>query len=290
MGYQKGVKMTYRLYLNFFVGVIKILFKFIELLPRGRRISTASLEKIWSRRHKVATRNGDLYIATPDWLSKYRAETLLTKEPETIAFLDSIAPGSIFWDVGANIGIYSIYASLKKNISVFCFEPSMMNLELLFRNIQLNGVSEIVRIVPVALSNTSTIDTLYMSANNLHWAGAHNSFGNNVLQDGSKMTTSITSKQLALSASDLIEKFGVPIPRYIKIDVDGLESLVLKGFFGHIASIEWILVEVDDENFSQISEVSVILKSFGFKKIDSAFGHVYTENQLWYNTNLGVSL
>ena len=46
-----------------------------------------------------------------------------------------------FWDVGANIGLYSIYAGMKfKNIEIICFEPSTSNTRALSRNISINNL------------------------------------------------------------------------------------------------------------------------------------------------------
>jgi len=43
----------------------------------------------------------------------WRSQTLFTKEPEMIEWIDSIDSGSTFWDIGANIGLYSIYGAVK---------------------------------------------------------------------------------------------------------------------------------------------------------------------------------
>ena len=43
-----------------------------------------------------------------------------------------LGSGGVFVDIGANIGLYSIYAAKCRNIKVFAFEPSVFNLEFLF--------------------------------------------------------------------------------------------------------------------------------------------------------------
>ena len=62
---------------------------------------------------------------------------LLTKEPETLEWIDQFKGDKIvFWDIGANVGLYSIYAALKhKDIQIISFEPSVNNLRVLSRNI-----------------------------------------------------------------------------------------------------------------------------------------------------------
>jgi FkbM family methyltransferase len=50
--------------------------------------------------------------------------------------------GSVLWDIGANVGLYSCYAVKARDCRVFAFEPSVFNLELLARNIFLNGIAD----------------------------------------------------------------------------------------------------------------------------------------------------
>ena len=52
---------------------------------------------------------------TPNQLIDWRVATFFTKEPETLEWIDSFEKKEklIFWDIGANIGLYSIYNALK---------------------------------------------------------------------------------------------------------------------------------------------------------------------------------
>jgi len=61
----------------------------------------------------VDTPLGALKMHCPGELPVFRANTLLTKEPETIAWIDTFEPGETLWDIGANVGVYSLYAGLK---------------------------------------------------------------------------------------------------------------------------------------------------------------------------------
>ena len=77
------------------------------------------------------------------------------KEPETIEWIDSFDQSKkiIFWDIGANIGIYSVYAATKfNNIEVVSFEPSTSNLRVLSRNISINNLQSKIKIVNQPLS------------------------------------------------------------------------------------------------------------------------------------------
>ena len=72
-------------------------------------------------------------------LEKYRIDSLYSKEPETIEWINSwIGTKLVFYDVGANIGIYSIYASMyHQNLLTYAFEPVHLNYEALSKNIDL---------------------------------------------------------------------------------------------------------------------------------------------------------
>jgi FkbM family methyltransferase len=280
---KRSLRLIYIIYLKFFSSVLFLFAKSIQTLPRGRRITTLFLEKVWNQVEKVETPKGPIFFATPDWLSNYRANSLYQKEPETIAFLNSLSKDSVLWDVGANIGIYSIYGAKVTGARVYAFEPSMMNLELLFRNVQVNNLGNRVTIVPLALSDKDSVLDLFMSKENLHWAGAHNSIGQNMAQDGQAMVEPKVSSQLSATGSNLISAFNVPVPTHIKIDVDGLESLVLQGMSFYIEKTHLILVEVDAKNKSEDSLITSLLKSKNFTKITEFAGQKYTENQLWKN-------
>ena len=63
-----------------------------------------------------------------------RAKTFLTKEPDTIEWIEKFNEKDVFLDVGANIGIYSLYAA-KKVSKVWALEPESLNYAMLNLNI-----------------------------------------------------------------------------------------------------------------------------------------------------------
>ena len=83
----------------------------------------------------------EINFFVPNHLIDFRINTYFTKEPETLAWIDSFNSSEkiIFWDIGANIGLYSIYNAIKnKNSQTISFEPSSSNLRVLSRNISIN--------------------------------------------------------------------------------------------------------------------------------------------------------
>ena len=54
---------------------------------------------------------------------KNRMDRMLSKEPETIKWMNNFDSNTIFFDIGANIGIYTLYSAIVKSNTVYAFEP-----------------------------------------------------------------------------------------------------------------------------------------------------------------------
>ena len=268
---------------SFFLTTFFIINKF----PKGKFATSIGLEKIWSKTFEYKKENKVYFFHTPNWLTEYRARTLLSKEPETISWIESFPPSSVLYDIGANIGLYSIYAAKSKNCRVLAFEPSFLNLELLFRNVQTNNLQDRITIIPLSLSNSTKIENFYMQEGDNTWGGAHNSSGSTVTQDGRFMEKYVISSQIAISLDLLVEVFKLPTPNYVKIDVDGLENLILQGALKSLSKATGILIEVDEKNVSQDAEIAEILGNLGFSKLKSIDTIQLIENQIWIKA--GVS-
>jgi FkbM family methyltransferase len=87
-------------------------------------------------------------------------------------------------DIGANVGLYSVYAAKSRNCNVFAFEPSVFNLELLARNIFINDLQLKITIIPIALSDKLGSNIFKMSSTS--WGGALSTFGEDFDQNGNK--------------------------------------------------------------------------------------------------------
>ena len=235
------------------------------------------------------THNGlKLKFSTPNAVCWFRAESFSTKEPETLEWIDAIPMGSVLWDIGANVGLYSVYAAKKRNCRVLAFEPSVFNLELLARNIFLNGLMEQICIVPLALSDSLGASQLHMTTK--EWGGALSTFGQDYGFDGKKLKESFKFQTVGLSMIDAIEKLGLPKPDYIKMDVDGIEHLILKAGGAILHDLKGIIVEINDDFTEQADGCRKILTEAGltlsqkrhsemFDNTNNTFGHAY--NQIW---------
>ncbi len=176
---------------------------------------------------EVAVDDKRLLYCTPSNHTLWRVQTLFQKEPDTIAWLNSFAPDSVLYDVGANVGMYSIYAAVVRGTRVLAFEPESQNFALLNKNIFANQVSGLVTAYPLAMTDKTAIDQLHLS--NFMVGGSCHNFGEQVDFDGKPFNPGFSQGCFAMPMNDLVEKFGFARPDYIKIDVDGLEHLVVSG-------------------------------------------------------------
>ncbi len=221
------------------------------------QILKMAMEQVFEVFHNGLT----MKFAAPNALCHWRAKTFSTKEPETLEWIDSIQAGSVLWDVGANIGLYSVYAAKRRNCSVWAFEPSVFNLELLARNIHLNGLTEQICILPLALSDSLGANKLRMTTT--EWGGALSTFGKDFGWDSKAIHQVFAFRTLGLSMEDALQRLVVPQPDYIKMDVDGLEHFILKGGKSVLQNINEILIEVNDDFLEQAAVCRTLLTQAG---------------------------
>lgn len=79
----------------------------------------------------IAHPTGDVYFVTPNEHCEFRVRSFFDKEPDTIEWLAEINPGEVYIDVGANVGMYAIWAAKTTGARVVAFEPESQNFALL---------------------------------------------------------------------------------------------------------------------------------------------------------------
>lgn len=253
----------------------------------GRYFLEQTLYAALKKTRKIKYNGIELAFFVPNRISNFRFETFSTKEPETLEWIDSIPRGSVLWDIGANVGLYTCYAARARGCKIFAFEPSVFNLELLARNIFINNLTKQVVIVPLPLSDNLDFNTLNMQST--EWGAAKSTFGQEYGHDGQAFDKVFKFQTIGLSMMDAVNNLKIPEPDYIKIDVDGIEHLILKGGATVLKNIKGILVEIDEEferqsegSTKRLKEAGLILKekrqSDMFK--NSPYENIY--NQIWH--------
>lgn len=177
----------------------------------------------------VPTPDGNLLFRCHSDLEQWRVRTIFVKEEGTIRWLaNSLRAGDIFYDVGANIGIYSLYAArkLRGSGSVYAFEPHLGNAAQLLTNISLNELGHQVQCFSTALGDQTGIQPFnYFS---LQTGSAFSQIAGTLDGNDKIFQPAATEMKSTFTMADLI-KSGFPIPTHVKIDVDGNELLVLRG-------------------------------------------------------------
>jgi FkbM family methyltransferase len=232
--------------------------------------------------------NSILELSVPNRLTMYRAKTYFTKEPETIEWLDEIKLNSIVWDIGANVGLYSLYAAKQRNCDIVAFEPSVFNLELLARNISKNNLSDKITIVPLALSDKEGSGLFNMS--NPEWGGALSTFDKKFDQYGNTIDVKFNYSIQGVSGDSMVNKMGLTQPDYLKIDVDGVEHFILSGMQEILPKVKSVIIEINDEFEEQLKITHELLIKAGFalkkKCVEGVPKGVLLFNQWWVNKNI----
>ena len=112
------------------------------------------------------------------------------------------------------------------------------------------------------MSNETKVAEFNMS--NTTPGGAISTFGESYLHDGSEINKVFKYNIPGTSIDNAISFFKLPKPDYIKIDVDGIEHLILEGIANTFQNVKSILVEVNDKFEKQNKNVKKILENNGF--------------------------
>lgn len=202
----------------------------------------------------------------------WRAQTYSTKEPDTLAWIDEFfRAGDVLYDIGANIGQYSLYAAkrLKGVCQVLAFEPEALNYAKLNRNIVLNGLVGVIVPYCLAISGQTALDRFYVKA--FTPGAALHSLHRPLTQGDEPFAPQNQQGTLAVSLDDLTGRFAAPAPNHIKIDVDGIEAQIVRGAAQTLRSpaLRTVLVEVYMYK-TVAEEVRFAFESAGFRLHNAA--------------------
>jgi FkbM family methyltransferase len=160
-----------------------------------------------------------------------RCLKMFVKEPGTCEWIASrVEPGDVFYDIGANIGVYTVLAARRVGAlgKVYAFEPHSATFARLLETISINGLSEIVTACSCALHERQGFFPFsYFSPE----AGSSQSQLNVHPSTPQVSSTSSVAVEFKFSAAldSLIATGGFAPADHVKIDVDGNELMILRG-------------------------------------------------------------
>lgn len=185
-------------------GIVRFLKKLIRLplrfIPEGARVPML-LRTLRGKRWIARSGVNAFWMGTHDVGQRKAIEA-------------SVSQGDVFYDIGANVGFYSLLGSalVGETGSVIAFEPSPRNLSFLHEHLKLNHV-ENVRVMEVAVGESPGNIRFHEETNN---ALSHADASGEI-------------EVPMVSLDDLVKSGSVPAPDYVKIDVVGSEMGVLRG-------------------------------------------------------------
>lgn len=214
---------------------------------------------------EVLYREKAMRFATTGSSSKKRVRTLFSKEPITLAWIDTFGTGETLYDIGANVGMYTIYAAVMRSAKVYAFEPEALNYAELNKNIYLNELHGQVLAYCLALSDVDKVDRLLLSDFGL--GISYHDFEENSWTEDKEFAVdwkvSKDNRRPQGCIGKRLDSFvaeGMPVPDHIKIDVDGLEHRVIEGMLGTLQrpELKTVLIEINFDNPKNLAIIDQI--------------------------------
>lgn len=189
--------------------------------------------------------------------SGLRSRSILYKEKSTIKWIDSFEENSLFFDIGASVGTFTLYSAIKKNCNVISIEPSARNFAILNLNIYRNSLNHKVIAFPFVASYKNDLDFFYKTKVSMDESGGYPY--KDIDPRGLKANSKFKQGVIYYKIDDLSKKFDYP--NYIKIDVDGNELELIKGMGQILISnkVKSIMIELN-ENIKHYDEVIKIME------------------------------
>ena len=193
--------------------------------------------------------------------------TMFTKDHKTISWIRSFKKNSIFFDIGAGVGINSIFAGAHSKAKVYSFEPEASNYNSLVKNIFINKLNENILPYNIALSDETKFAKLYLSQ--FKPGSGNHMFDESVDSSLNPMNFPYYQHGFSLTIDELVENFDFPVPNYIKIDVDGLENKIIKGSKNILKEQSLLSLQVKtNQNISINKKMIEFIKKYNFEILE----------------------
>lgn len=216
-------------------------------------------------------------------LEDYRVDNLKDKEPETIKWIDDFQMGSTFVDIGANIGQYSLYASVHRDCKVYSFEPFYKNYNKLIENIKVNNCENKISPILCALSSGQTMSNFFIKDERSSSSG--HQIGKNIDEQGNIFESVFNYSIMTFELDFFIKTFSLESPNYIKIDVDGNENEIINGMSNVLndTNLKSILIEVNTSQ-NKSSEIVNKIINCGFTT-ENNYNNLLTHSRIRRSKN-----
>ena len=150
----------------------------------------------------------------------------MSPEPETKQWISELPPGAVFWDIGANIGIWSVHAAVR-GLRVVAIEPHPSYIQELEQTIRRNQLDLLT--IQAALLDSRGAGALVRGRSKHTFKTCDPAFG----IPAASLTMDMLAREIGLW------------PDYIKLDVDGNEHQIIAGGTEVLQRVKSMLVEID---------------------------------------------
>ena len=181
----------------------------------------------------VSTRRGELTFHICNRQTLKFAHDFETFEPDTLRWIEQLPDDAVLWDIGANVGMFSLYAALRPGLRVVAFEPAASTYDTLVKNIQLNNMGSSISAYCIALGDSTRRNVFRMSS----FEAGHYMHGlqSDDPPDDGEAGGELEQPVLEMSIDDFVRVFSPPLPTHIKLDVDSNENEIIAGARGVLA-------------------------------------------------------
>lgn len=208
------------------------------------------LVKILVPRKRVSVDGVSFTLPCTNWITHFRWYLFKNKEREVQRYIDDyVKEGDVFFDIGANIGVFSIYAGKRfKDISIYCFEPEYSNLNILKENVVANNITNKVNIYSVAIGNFVGLSRLNLQ--DLAMGSAAHTENKEAIKITEEGYPVVWSEGIVSVPLDYVCQQLNVFPNALKIDTDGNEDKVLEGAAKTLCDkrLRSLVIEMPDEN------------------------------------------
>ena len=226
-------------------GIVGLAHLVTAPLKSKRRIATeVTAAELLCRDIPVETSKGTLLFHTTTRRAYHYPWNFHDDEPDTLEWIDRMPAGSVLWDIGANIGQYTMYAALQPDVRVLAFEPAGASYAILTKNIEINRMDDRVSAYCLAFSDRTALGDFNMATTEA--GSSMHAFDETVNAFERQIDVKFRQATVGLSIDDFIRLFDPPRPTHIKIDVDSIEDRIITGAAGLLrdGSVESLWVEI----------------------------------------------
>lgn len=191
-------------------------------------MSDATVSTPVSERVQLDYPSADIWLhVTTEVERKYRVHAC-RKEPWTVEWLDGfVQAGDVLYDIGANVGAFTLIAAVGRGARAVAFEPSYATYGRLCENLQLNGCNAVVVPFPLPLADADGMTSLLYRSIEVGQSRHSLKTGWRFGQETKEGRYEQPMCTIRLDTARAL--FGWPEPNHVKLDVDGAELRVLKG-------------------------------------------------------------